>query len=151
MIAKDLSVDHKPTQPKESLRISKAGGQVVNNRINNQIALSRAIGDLQFKENPKLKPHEQLLSNLADITVTYLDKDVKFIVIACDGIWDCMTSQEVVSFIDKRIKDVPIDLINPCEIIEQLFDNILSPDPNVKPEGTDNMSCILILFKEQAE
>jgi len=45
----DLSKDHKPNLPEERTRIMKAGGQVVDNRVNGCIALSRAMGDFDYK------------------------------------------------------------------------------------------------------
>lgn len=52
-----LSVDHKPTDPKELSRIEKAGSTVnEEGRINGNLNLSRAIGDLVYKKNNKLPP-----------------------------------------------------------------------------------------------
>jgi protein phosphatase 2C family protein 2/3 len=33
-----------------------------------------------------------------DVVVKPLHKDVEFIILACDGIWDCKTSAEVVRY-----------------------------------------------------
>jgi serine/threonine protein phosphatase PrpC len=54
-----LSMDHKPTQRKERTRIYKAGSTVnVEGRIDGNLNLSRAIGDLEYKKNKKLELHE---------------------------------------------------------------------------------------------
>ncbi|WP_419419923.1 PP2C family serine/threonine-protein phosphatase [Legionella sp. D16C41] len=45
------SVTHKPTDPKEKLRIEKAGGFVIFNRVGGTLAISRAIGDKYLKES----------------------------------------------------------------------------------------------------
>ncbi len=42
----ELSVDHKPEDPIETSRINKAGGEVVYGRVNGNLNLSRALGDL---------------------------------------------------------------------------------------------------------
>lgn len=34
-----------------------------------------------------------------DVTVTTLSPEDEFLVLACDGVWDCMTSQEAVSIV----------------------------------------------------
>jgi len=44
-MAVDLSVDHKPTSLDEKQRIKKAGGCVVNGRVNGNLAIARAIGE----------------------------------------------------------------------------------------------------------
>ena len=49
-----LSVDHKPTLKKERDRIYKAGSTVnVEGRIDGNLNLSRAIGDIAHKKNTK--------------------------------------------------------------------------------------------------
>lgn len=54
----DLSKDHKPDDELELNRIKNAGGAVTNGRVNGNLNLSRALGDLTFKENKDLKPEE---------------------------------------------------------------------------------------------
>ena len=56
--AKELSFDHKPENPKELDRITKAGGFVRFGRVNGNLNLTRAIGDLEFKSDSKLRPEE---------------------------------------------------------------------------------------------
>ena len=53
-----LSVDHKPDDEVEKMRINKAGGYVSEGRVNDNLNLTRAIGDLEYKKNKKLKPEE---------------------------------------------------------------------------------------------
>ena len=47
-----LSLDHKPNNEIESRRIIAAGGWVQLNRVNGNLALSRALGDFIFKKTP---------------------------------------------------------------------------------------------------
>ena len=47
--AVDLSYDHKPDLPGERSRIIKAGGEVMDGRVNGMLALSRAMGDFDYK------------------------------------------------------------------------------------------------------
>ena len=50
-----MSFDHKPQNKKERERIYKAGSTVnVEGRIDGNLNLSRAIGDIVHKKNPKL-------------------------------------------------------------------------------------------------
>ena len=54
-----MSTDHKPDVDAEKNRIIKAGGYVSNEgRVNGNLNLSRAIGDIEYKNNDKLKQNE---------------------------------------------------------------------------------------------
>lgn len=46
-----LSEDHKPEDEIELKRIKDAGGEVTNGRVNGNLNLSRALGDLEYKKN----------------------------------------------------------------------------------------------------
>lgn len=50
-IAINLSKDHKPDDPDERRRINMAGSEVKENRVNGMLALSRALGDFEYKTN----------------------------------------------------------------------------------------------------
>lgn len=57
-----LTFDHKPTSEKERKRIESAGGFVSDiggiYRVNGNLNLSRAIGDLRYKTNIKIPPKD---------------------------------------------------------------------------------------------
>ena len=142
-----MSVDHKPTIPAELKRIEKAGGWVSDGRVLGNLNLSRGLGDSEYKVDNKLKPEQQILSNFPEIKTDNLTNDIDFIVIACDGIWDCKTNQEVCDFfMDKFNKDRDGKI---SKFIEDLYDEILAPDVYTDTGvGCDNMSCIVIQFKK---
>ncbi len=98
-LAINMSEDHKPTLERERTRIMKAGGKVEEGRINGMLSLSRSIGDLDFKKDPKLKQEEQLMVPLPDVKVEKVANYTDFLIIACDGIWDCMKSQDAVDYV----------------------------------------------------
>ncbi|CAE7650338.1 unnamed protein product, partial [Symbiodinium microadriaticum] len=100
-----LSFDHKPNDSVELNRIVAAGGFVNHvGRVNGNLNLSRAIGDLKYKQSHHLTRPEQIISGDPDVTVTALLPDDKFFLIACDGIWDCFSNQEAVDFVRTRIE-----------------------------------------------
>ena len=83
--AKPLSFDHKPSNEGEKARICAAGGFVDFGRVNGNLALSRAIGDFEFKKSADLPPEQQIVTAFPDVTVHELGDDDEFLVIACDG------------------------------------------------------------------
>lgn len=60
--AEPLSFDHKPCNESEYNRITAAGGWVNCNRVNGNLALSRALGDFIYKKNEKKGPEEQVVT-----------------------------------------------------------------------------------------
>ncbi|VDM95512.1 unnamed protein product [Thelazia callipaeda] len=102
-IARPLSFDHKPANELEARRIVAAGGWVEFNRVNGNLALSRALGDFGFKKNEQMPPEGQIVTACPDVVVCDLTYDHEFIILACDGIWDVMSNQEVIEFCRSRL------------------------------------------------
>jgi len=122
--AVEMSIDHKPENPEERARIQAAGGFVSDNRVNGNLNLSRAIGDLEFKANSRLSATEQLIIAVPEIKKRELTADDEFIVLGCDGIWEVKTNQEIVEFIGKSLKDTS----TVSKVVEDLLDNLVAPD-----------------------
>jgi len=113
-IAIDLTTDHKPNDPNEKQRIEHLGGEVQwcglvdahGNpvldtgvyRINGNLAVSRAIGDRSEYPFITAEPDMKLFPILSEYD--------EFIVIASDGLYDVMSSQDVVSFLHKCLADL---------------------------------------------
>jgi len=96
----DLTVDHKVTVESELDRIRSAGGVIINGRVNGSLNLTRAIGDLSFKCDPSLSPENQVITAIPDTQKIEIDFDSDdFIILACDGLWEVMKSQEVVDYV----------------------------------------------------
>ncbi|XP_051504688.1 protein phosphatase 1G-like [Myxocyprinus asiaticus] len=145
--AVDMSYDHKPEDELELARIKNAGGKVtMDGRVNGGLNLSRAIGDHFYKRNKALPPEEQMISALPDVKVLTLNEDHEFMVIACDGIWNVMSSQEVVDFVNERLKTDSGKNRPLSAIIEELLDHCLAPDTSGDGTGCDNMTCMIITF-----
>ncbi|WVZ77642.1 hypothetical protein U9M48_025487 [Paspalum notatum var. saurae] len=141
--AYNLSRDHKPELAAERERIMKAGGFIHMGRVNGSLNLSRAIGDVEFKQNKFLPPEKQIVTANPDINVVELCDDDDFVIVACDGIWDCMSSQQLVDFIHERInKERSLSAV--CE---RVLDRCLAPS-TIGGDGCDNMTMILVQFKK---
>ena len=142
----EMSADHKPDLDKERTRISKAGGSVFNGRVDGNLNLSRALGDLSYKDRTDLKPEEQKISACPDVKDFPITPDLFGVLMGCDGVYERKTSSEIGEFILKEAKANP-DL-QPSVIAERLLDVLISPDyTQTAGAGCDNMSCILIKFK----
>ncbi|KAI1735491.1 putative serine/threonine phosphatase 2C ptc2 [Xylaria scruposa] len=140
--AKPLSFDHKPQNEGEKARITAAGGFVDFGRVNGNLALSRAIGDFEFKKSAELAPEQQIVTAYPDVVMHEIDDNDEFLVIACDGIWDCQSSQAVVEFVRRGIA-AKQDLDKICE---NMMDNCLASNSETGGVGCDNMTMVIIGF-----
>jgi serine/threonine protein phosphatase PrpC len=135
----ELSRDLKPLVPEETERIKRCGGFVSNaNRVNGRLAVSRAIGDFEYKANlvSSGKNCETMVSSVPEIRVHVANGKEAFLIIACDGLYDVMSSQDVVTFINDRIasfvlrkqepdpSQICVDLITECVIKRGTSDNV---------------------------
>ncbi|ODV69919.1 protein serine/threonine phosphatase 2C [Hyphopichia burtonii NRRL Y-1933] len=167
--AKTLSFDHKPSTMSERVRIENSGGYVVSGRVNEILALSRAFGDFKFKfpfielsnsinnsnnkyleANKKyfkddlvhLPPELFQVSVEPDLLVydlSYL-KQPEFIVLACDGIWDCYTNNQLISLIRKKIsEDWKLN-----HITEFILNDCIGMASSITGIGFDNMTLIIV-------
>lgn len=146
----EMSHDHKPEDELEMKRIVAAGGKVTaDGRVNGGLNLSRAIGDHSYKKNENLPLRDQMISALPDIrTLTVDTEEDEFMVIACDGIWNFMNSQQVVDFVRERLTPDSDKLSSICE---ELFDKCLAPTTVGDGTGCDNMTCIIVKFHHNKE
>lgn len=153
----EMSIDHKPSNPDEEKRIKEAGGHVFWDRVNGMLNVSRALGDLIYKNGTDLDEDKQQVTCVPGVKTETLDKDCEFLILACDGIWDCMSNQEIVDYIHDARKDmgeITDDSVKVSKMVAQLLDDNLAKDEggldkeSAKPgAGTDNMSAIIVFFK----
>jgi len=129
--------DHKPINPAERERIHNAGGSVMIQRVNGSLAVSRALGDFEYKCVENRGPCEQLVSPEPEVYTRErsYEKD-EFVVLACDGIWDVMTNEDLKEFVHSRLK-VTNDLVR---ISNEVLDLCLNKG------SRDNMSIIIVTF-----
>ena len=74
----------------------------------------RAIGDFEYKNVEGKGPTEQLVSPEPEVTVIDRDnKNDELLVLACDGIWDVMTNEDICQFLQHRIRCTD-DLMKIC-------------------------------------
>ena len=113
--------------------------------MNGNLNLSRALGDLQYKRNKALTPGEQVISGMPEIKTETLTAEDRFLVIACDGIWNSMTSQQVVDFVNERL-DTGLKTEKICE---EILDACLAPSKDGDGNGCDNMTVVIVLLNSE--
>lgn len=161
--------DHKPGDPAERARAEAAGAHVTPLRING-LACSRSLGDFGCKilygectsEITRERTCE-ITSDTAQVKARYLThfsldtitdaispvpdiltvpREGDFLVLACDGIWDVMSNEDMCTFISNELKSTT-DLE---EIVSKVIDSCISKDIHHEKNGSDNMSIILVIF-----
>ncbi|KWX15679.1 putative Ser/Thr phosphatase 2C [Giardia duodenalis assemblage B] len=147
----DLSKDHKPSRSSETMRILSAGGSVQASHISSNkclvsvgplrvwpggLSVSRGIGDFSLKANKELEKQGvrgDLISPYPEIRYTTTSICDQFLVIACDGVYDVLSSEEVVKFIYANRPVIMIDEMK--SVIEYNTGTIVSP--HVDEESSD--------------
>ncbi|HEX4068614.1 MAG TPA: PP2C family protein-serine/threonine phosphatase [Candidatus Babeliales bacterium] len=94
--------DHKPDSKDEKERIERAGGQVYWHGVwrVNGLAVSRSIGDRKMKVGK-----EGQIIAMPEYAEIQLNKNNHFMILASDGLWDTISSEEAVAMVNKGLED----------------------------------------------
>ena len=111
-----------------------AGGFVESARVDGQLALSRAMGDSQYKMNRDLPADQQKVIPVPDISYEKLQPG-DFLLVCCDGIFESFSNEEAVKFVHQKLQETD-DL---AMIMALLLDAVLAAG------SKDNMTAMLIL------
>ena len=164
-----LSYDHKPTLENELKRIYEKGGFVEFGRVNGNLALSRAFGDFEYKQayHQGKSALECIVTCMPDVTHVELTTEDEFIVIACDGIWDCLTNQECANIVREQIATISMDYNKEKDpayaplplkrshenkgefdwlelVAEKVMDRCIAPKAEFGGVGCDNMTLLIV-------
>jgi len=128
--------DHKPDLPMERARIEAAGGTVDIGRVDGKLALSRAFGDPDWKDNhgrPVLEQKVIACPDVEDLDVVAGD----YAVIACDGMFEAsVTSEEVV-----RVAGELLSHLDDCALVAASLCKLA-----LDRGSQDNVSVMVIQF-----
>lgn len=87
-----------------------------------------------------MPPEQQIVTAYPDVVVHDITDDDEFLVVACDGIWDCQSSQAVVEFVRRGIAARQ----TLQEICENMMDNCLASSSDTGGVGCDNMTMMIV-------
>lgn len=128
-----LSTDHTPLLPYERWRIFKAGGNIKLGRIEGKLSVSRGFGDRQFKEPLGL------VSALPEVVSCLVTQNLRFIILACDGVWGWLNNTQVAKFVAKSLREGQKPETVVKDLVKYAFDQ----------GSTDNISVVLLYFTLQ--
>lgn len=141
---KRLTVDHKPVENKEKKRIEGAGQRVFLGRISGVLGVSRAFGDFRYKDRPRLMQQQQAVTALPDVVKIVVGESHNYLFLACDGIFEAMTSEQVATFLLDRLyptnspKEPSQEHPDLGEVLQELLQESWDRGSN------DNMSATLV-------
>lgn len=135
--------DHKPGDPKEEARIVGCGGSVSNKRIDGDLAVSRAFGDVDFKRQARVNYRDQRVIAIPDVTdISWRVGDV--LILACDGVFEGnFENEEVCEYVfnqlstEEGMKDLAVVAARVC-------------DEAVRRKSKDNISCMIVVLRSSS-
>ena len=140
--AVDLSYDQKADNADEIARVAEAGGFVVGSRVMGVIAVARALGDPELKCEGR-----NVLSAEPEMTKTPLTQRDQFVIIACDGLWDVMSSQEAVDIARGVLDDTPGSNMREKAVAAAQSLTKVALDER---QSSDNVSVVVLCFEHTA-
>ena len=117
-----LTYDHKASDTLEMQRVEQAGGLIMKSRVNGMLAVTRSLGDKFFDSLVVGSPFT------TSVEITYEDK---FLILACDGLWDVIDDQDACELIK--------DITEPNEAAKVLVRYALE-------NGTTDNVTVMVVF-----
>jgi hypothetical protein len=106
---------------------------------------SRTIADVCIVLQGDGPAAEQLVIATPEVRHQTMDDTSSFLILACDGIWDILTNEEAVQFVEK----LALEGKSPKEVCESMCDRCLAPSTEGIGKGCDNMSAIVVYLQKQ--
>ena len=124
----------------ENHRIINAGGKIITDygddpRING-LSVSRSFGDLDAK------PHVSHIPDIYDYMINP-EKD-KFMILACDGVWDVLSNQDAVDYILYLMDKIKVSSNCSTRSLKNIA-NLLG-DHAIEMGSQDNISILIVWF-----
>ena len=88
-------------------KIEAAGSVITEGRVDGNLNLTRALGDLKYKQRPDLKPEEYPITANPDVYEYAFDSECDFIIMGCDGVWEVKSNDEMVAWVYDKLGSDP--------------------------------------------
>ncbi|KAF8033869.1 hypothetical protein BT93_C0210 [Corymbia citriodora subsp. variegata] len=135
-IALEMSKDHRPCCMRERVRIESLGGFVNDGYLNDQLAVTRALGDWHLKGMKEMSGAGGPLSAEPELKLVTLNKEDEFLIIGSDGMWEVFTSQNAIDFARRRLQEHNDVKLCCKEVVEEA----------IKRGATDNLTVVVVSF-----
>ncbi|KAK8793160.1 hypothetical protein WA588_005099, partial [Blastocystis sp. NMH] len=104
--------EHHPTESDEKERIKKAGGYVKKNGISGVLAVSRAFGDISYKESyynmskkSRLRSNEDIVVPTPFVRCVDVDDTFQYCVMGSDGLFNALKKETVINKVGMGIRN----------------------------------------------
>jgi protein phosphatase len=132
-----LTTDHKPGLPEEKARIEQNGGFVANDRVDGNLAVSRAFGDAEYKSGTGNQLQQKVIALPEIRHFECVAGD--FALLCCDGVFEGQFSNEqVVTFVTEQLQQSQ-DL---AKIASAVCEEAINRG------SRDNITCMIVQFKD---
>jgi serine/threonine protein phosphatase PrpC len=145
-----MSNDHKPYNEVERQRIEASGGFVCGHgRVCGNLAVSRGFGDFEYKRRGDLDldldldASQQMVTCEPEITIHVRKELDGILIVACDGLWDVVNNQEVLTWAGIF---PTVGECNPLVIAKSLTDMAIDGEFNSRSKSSDNVSVLVVMF-----
>mmetsp|Transcript_19845 Transcript_19845/g.35925 ORF Transcript_19845/g.35925 Transcript_19845/m.35925 type:complete len:436 (-) Transcript_19845:46-1353(-) len=135
--------DHKPSREDETSRIRAAGGSVDQGplggpmRVDGSLAVSRSMGDFHFKPQD-LEPEFCKVTTVPEVKTVWCTSG-DWILLACDGIFDVLSNEQVAEFVEERLVHREDSTgSNVAQVAQDLLQECLNKD------SKDNCTVVLV-------
>ena len=120
-------------------------------RVCGELAVARALGDADYKDGARRDAYPwafpdrcarpftaDLVSAVPDVHTEQLHPGDRLLVMACDGLWEVLTSEQVVELLEQFVF---VEDLSPEVAAEKLVDLAL------KMGSSDNITCVVVVLQ----
>ena len=122
---KQISIDHRPDLVKERIRIELLNGQIINNRVQGILGLTRSFGDKKLKKF--IQPNPDIFEGKIN--------NIKYFLQGSDGIFDYASNKEIIKFFNRCLVKTNNNYTKSIEMLMKFIYKI--------KESKDNVSIII--------